>query len=65
MLCVKNELERKRIKPEIVCKLIDCAPKTLYNKLNGLTEFTIGEALAIQTNLLPEFDLKYLFSEVA
>jgi len=55
-------LERKMISNQAVCELLGISAKTLYNKLNGATEFTLGEALSIHDNLLPEYSLRYLFA---
>lgn len=56
-----TELDRKRITQKAVAELIGCAPNTLTNKLYGRQEFTLSEVLSISENLLPEFDLHYLF----
>lgn len=55
-----NELRRKNITNKAVAELIDASEKTVVNKLNGTTEFTVSEAMAINVNLLPEFRLSYL-----
>lgn len=56
------ELRRKNITNKAVAELIGAAEKTVVNKLNGTSEFTISEAIAININLLPEFNLSYLCS---
>lgn len=56
------ELRRKNITNKAVAELIGAAEKTVVNKLNGTTEFTISEAIKINVNLLPEFRLSYLCS---
>ena len=58
---LKNELQRKNISLVSVAKLINCTEKTLQNKMNGKTDFRLNEVLAINEQLLPEFELKYLF----
>jgi transcriptional regulator with XRE-family HTH domain len=58
---LRNELSKKRISNKAVADLIGCTQKTLDNKLNGVTEFTLSEILLISDNLLPEFELRYLF----
>ena len=42
--------------------LLGISEKTLYNKLSGVTEFTIGEFQKLKT-LLPEYDVLYLMDE--
>jgi plasmid maintenance system antidote protein VapI len=59
------ELRRKNISNKAVAELIGSTEKTVVNKLNGTTEFSISEAMAINVNLLPEFKLSYLCKETA
>lgn len=59
------ELKKKGITNKAVSTLIGCTEKTLQNKLNGVTEFTLSEVLSINENLLPEFTLQYLFRKAA
>lgn len=54
------ELRRKNITNKVVASVIHTSEKSVVNKLNGTTEFTISEAMAINVNLLPEFKLSYL-----
>lgn len=58
---LRNELDRKHIPMVSVAKVIGCSDKSLQNKLRGRTEFTMSEIFKINEELLPEFDLKYLF----
>jgi len=62
---LSNELKDKGITLKAVAILIGCTEKTLQNKMNGITEFTLSEALLINENLLPEFRLQYLFAKQA
>lgn len=55
-----HELRRKNITNKAVADVINASEKTVVNKLNGTSEFTISEAMAININLLPEFRLSYL-----
>ena len=59
------ELRRKNITNKAVAELIGTSEKTLFNKINGATEFTVPEAMMINKNLLPEFRLDYLFTRTA
>lgn len=59
---LRSELDKKHITMVSVAKVIGCTDKSLQNKLKGRTEFTLSEIFKINTELLPEFDLKYLFS---
>ena len=56
-----TELKRKNIAQKVVADLIGCTERTVTNKINGSTDFTISEAFAIRKNLLPEFDMDYIF----
>lgn len=55
-----TELRRKNITNKAVAELIGTGEKTVVNKLNGTSDFTIQEAMTINENLLPEFRLSYL-----
>lgn len=56
------ELRRKNITNRAVAELIGSTEKTVVNKLNGASDFTVSEAILINENLLPEFKLSYLFA---
>ena len=56
------ELRRKNISNKAVAELIGSSEKTVVNKLNGTSEFSVSEAMKININLLPEFRLSYLCS---
>lgn len=58
-LCI--ELRKKNIAQKAVSELIGCTERTMTNKLNGTTDFTISEAFLIHKNLLPEFSMDYIF----
>lgn len=62
---LSNELNRKNITRRVVAELINCTEKTVDNKIKGQTDFTISEAFEIHRNLLPEFDIDFLFSRTA
>lgn len=58
---LSSELQRKNIAQKVIADLIGCSEKTVTNKISGRTDFTISEALKIHRNLLPEFDMDYIF----
>lgn len=60
-----NELKRKNITHRVVADLIKCTERTVSNKISGDTDFTVSEAFTIRKNLLPEFNMDYLFSRTA
>ena len=59
---LSTELKRKNITQKVVADLIKSTEKTANNKILGKTDFTISEAFSIHKNLLPEFDIDYLFT---
>ena len=60
-----NELRNKKITNRVIAELIGCDEKTVFNKLSGKSDFTITEGLLIRHNVLPEFDMDYLFTRNA
>lgn len=58
-----SELRKKNITNKAVAELIGSSEKTVVNKLNGTSEFSVSEAMKININLLPEFRLDYLCSD--
>lgn len=59
------ELKRKGITYKAVASLLHCTEKTFQNKMSGVSEFTLSEVLLINENLLPEFELRYLFKKAS
>ena len=60
-----KELKNKGITYRAVAGLIGCSEKTIQNKMNGVTDFTLNEVLLINENMFPEYELKYLFKRTA
>ena len=56
------EIARKKIKHKDVAEAIGVTEKTLRNKLNGMSDFTVPEARAIKDTFFPDLDLEYLFA---
>ena len=54
----------KKITTLVIAQLIGTTEKTVNNKLNGTSDFTVPEAILIKENLFPEYDLCYLFAPV-
>lgn len=52
----------KKVSVVAMARLLGTTEKTVNNKLNGVTDFTLPEALSIKENLFPEYDLCYLFT---
>lgn len=60
-----KEMKGKGITYRAVAGLIGCSEKSVQNKMNGTTEFTLSEILLINDNLFPEYELRYLFKRAA
>lgn len=58
-LKLKRILENRGRPLREYSNLLGISEKTLYNKLAGATEFTIGEYRRLKT-VLPEYDVLYL-----
>lgn len=56
-------LRQKNISNEAVAKLLNIHRNSLRNKLNGKTDFSISEAFKIKRDLLPEYDMDFLFAD--
>ena len=60
---LSNELQHKNVTQRAVAKMLGLSEKSMVNKMNGTSEFTIGEALMIRREILPEFTFDYLFTD--
>ena len=43
-------------------KILGCTEKSVQNKLNGITEFTLSEVKMI-LEIFPQFKMSYIFAE--
>lgn len=59
---LRKALRAKRIRLKTVAALLGCSARTVANKLNGKTDFTVTEALMIHDELLQEYNFKRLFA---
>ena len=57
-------MDVKNISTLALAQLIGTTEKTAYNKIRGITDFTVPEAVKIKVNMFPEYDLCYLFEPV-
>jgi len=60
-----KELKNKGITYKAVAGLIGCSEKSVQNKMNGITDFTLNEVLLITDNMFPEYELRYLFKRAS
>ncbi len=42
--------------------ILECSGKTVANKLNDVTEFSVGEAIKIRDTFFPGIRIEYLFA---
>lgn len=63
MFCnLKAELKRNGITNKELSKKLRVTNKTIFNKLNGYSEFTLSE-IQIISEIFPDLKLDYLFAE--
>ncbi|WP_050696639.1 hypothetical protein [Anaeromassilibacillus senegalensis] len=56
------EMVRNGVRNNDIQELLCCTDKTVRNKLNGITEFSVSEALLIRDTLFPNMRVEYLFA---
>lgn len=56
------EMVRNGVRNNDIQELLCCTDKTVRNKLNGITEFSVSEALLIRDTLFPHVRVEYLFA---
>ncbi len=57
------EMARYGVSKEDLRMLLSCTDKTVNNKLNDTTEFSISEAMKVRDKFFPGMRLEYLFSQ--
>ena len=56
------EMARYGVKNADIQKLLSCTDKTVRNKIDGVTEFSVAEALKIRDVFFPGLRVEYLFA---
>lgn len=56
------EMARYGVKNSDIQDLLGCTEKTVRNKLNGVTEFSVAEALKIRDTFFSGLRVEYLFA---
>jgi plasmid maintenance system antidote protein VapI len=59
---LKGEMVKKNIQVKKLAMNIGITERSLRNKINGVTEFTLSEAIKIHTHVSPEMILEELFT---
>lgn len=58
---LKEALDAKNITMKAYAAVLGISEKTVWNKINEETPFTYPEASVTKSELLPEYDMDYLF----
>lgn len=58
---LKAVMAQKGITIDAMAKVLNIHRNTVQNKLDGESEFTIGQAQIISETMFPEYTIKYLF----
>lgn len=61
---LQAEMKRLGVSNADIRGLIACSEKTIWNKKNGLTPFTVDEAIKIRDAFFPGMQIEYLFARV-
>lgn len=59
---LKKALDDKNISLKAYASFLGVSEKTAWNKLNESTDFSYPEALKTNKELLPEYNMDYLFA---
>ena len=56
------EMARYGVRNADIQNLLSCTDKTVRNKIDGVTEFSVAEALKIRDAFFPGLRIEYLFA---
>jgi len=59
---LKAEMARKGLKSSDIANTLHISTKSAYNKINGITEFTLKETIRIRNKHFPGMTIDFLFS---
>lgn len=59
---LRAEMERYGVTVADIRKILGCSEKTVRNKINGDTDFTLPEAFKIKSTFFKGYTLEYLFA---
>lgn len=59
---LRAEMERYGVTVANIQKILGCSEKTVRNKINGETDFTLPEAFKIKNEFFKGYTLEYLFA---
>lgn len=58
------EMTRYHVRNIDIQNLLSCTDKTVTNKMAGVTEFSVKEAMNIRDRFFPGMRLEYLFADL-
>lgn len=56
-----SEMARFGVGVDDIRSLLNCSDRTVRNKINGMTEFSVSEAIRIRDSFFPGIRIEYLF----
>lgn len=60
--CFLEEYAHRRgVKKKDIAQLLGVSPKTIWNKLRGANDFTLGEAIKIKNRFFPDMPIEEIF----
>ena len=59
---LRAEMARKGLKGTDIAKALQISKKSAYNKINGITEFTLKETITIRDKFFPDMTIDFLFN---
>lgn len=58
-----NILNDKNVTMKAYAEFLDVSEKTVQNKMKGITDFTLGEAMKTCAVICPEYKMDYVFEK--
>ena len=62
---LKEALRKRNISNKAYAEFLGVSEKTVQNKINGKTEFTLSEVTKTMKIIFPEYAMEYLFEPVS
>lgn len=59
---LRAEMARRGLKGRDIAEALQISSKSAYNKINGITEFTLKETIAIRDKFFPGMTIDFLFN---
>lgn len=60
-----SEMARNGVKNQDIANVIGINTKTVYNKIHGMSGFTLNDAVVIRDKFFPGMNLEYLFANTS